>query len=128
MKNPVTILLLTIHLLAYTDLVQLTRFPNLIKHFQTHQHENPGLSFIDFLKMHYGICLDGKAGEGKEDMQLPFKTLELHLLVNAIVSPVLTLVTALPPVRFHEQYINYYIGNIPATIKDCLFRPPISAI
>jgi len=127
LKNPVTILLLTVHLLAYTDLVQLIRFPNLIKHYETHHLENPKLSFIDFLVMHYGICIDGNAGEGQEDMQLPFKTLDIHIIGNAIIAPPLSLITIIQPVRFHEQYINYYIGNIPVAMKESLLRPPIAS-
>ena len=76
--------------------------------------------------MHYGICIDGNAGEGQEDMQLPFKTLDIHIIGNAIIAPSLSLITIIQPVRFHEQYTNYYIGNIPVAMKECLLRPPIA--
>lgn len=56
-----------------TELNQLLKTPILIQHFITHKKENPKLSFVGFLEMHY---FNGNPHDKdyNQDMRLPFKS------------------------------------------------------
>lgn len=124
MKNPVVILLLTVHLFAYTDIIQVFRFPNLIEHYQEHHFKNKSIGFIDFLIMHYGKCNDGDTKDDKKDMNLPFKTIDLHIIGYVILVPDESIISA----HFLEindtSYYSYYNTIKLSSHKPSLFRPP----
>lgn len=126
MKSPVTILLLSVQLFAYTDIVQVFKFPKLIEHYNSHHSKNKSLSFIDFLIMHYATCDDGDTKDDWDDMQLPFKTASIHILSNATIIPVQTIIPVVLEETHHEFSTGYYNLIIPSTLKGSLFRPPIS--
>jgi hypothetical protein len=128
MKNPVTILLLTVHLMAYSDIAQVFRFPNLIQHYKVHHSNNSSVGFIDFLLMHYGKHDDGNPKDDKEDMSLPFKTIDLHLFGQAVVVPQLPVISEVYTITYNNFYFSYYTGIIHSTHKTILFRPPIFAV
>jgi hypothetical protein len=126
MKNPVTILLLSVQLFAYTDIVQVFKFPKLIEHYRTHHSINKSLGFIDFLIIHYCKSNDGNSKDDWDDMQLPFKTASIHILCNAIIFPVQTIIPVMLEETHHDFTTSYYNLIIPSTLKGSLFRPPIS--
>ena len=125
MKNPVTILLMTVHLLAYTNFAQVIRFPNLIHHYYLHHQQDKHIGFIDFLQMHYGNFNDHKTNENKDDMQLPFKTMDIHLAAQAIVVPLFSFRSELPTKAYQKYVYSYTSRFIPDTPANSLFRPPI---
>lgn len=125
MKNPVAILLLTLHLLAYTDVIQVFKFPNLFSHYQDHHLKNKSVGIIDFLLMHYGKCNEGNAKEDKDDMQLPFKTIEFHHIGHAIIAPKFTISFVTKDETQHCYYFNAYTSIITTSHKSSLLRPPI---
>ena len=125
MKNQVTILLISIHLLAHTDISQLLKFPELIRHYHHHHSRNSSLSFIDFLAMHYGNSTDhGK--EGRDDMKLPFKAVEFHLIAHATVVPRIFAFSQ-PCIELPQGFICNFESNFKSvTHTGYLLRPPIS--
>ena len=122
MKNPVAILLLTLHLLAYTDIIQVFKFPNLFSHYQDHHLQNKSVGIIDFLLMHYGKYNDENT---KDDMQLPFKTIEFHYIGHAIITPKFTISFITKAETKHCSYFNTYTSITTTSHKSSLFRPPI---
>lgn len=125
MKNPVTILLMTVHLLAYTNFAQVIRFPNLIHHYYLHHQQDKHIGFLDFLKMHYGNFNDHKTSENKDDMQLPFKTMDIHLAAQALVAPLFSFQTQIPTITYQKFVFSYYSKLIPDNPAKSLLRPPI---
>jgi hypothetical protein len=73
LKKLLAILFLSTYLLSVTELNQLIKTPLLIEHFIIHEKENPKLSFIGFLEMHY-FNGDPKDSDYQQDMRLPFKS------------------------------------------------------
>ncbi len=75
MQKTAAIFLLSLYLFGATDAYQLLKLPLLVQHFIAHHHENPSISFISFMHLHYQdeIVIDE---DFQEDMQLPFKTHE----------------------------------------------------
>jgi hypothetical protein len=126
LKNLISILLITVHVFAYTDAVQVFKFPNLIKHYQEHHVKNTSVGFIDFLVMHYGNCDDGDSKDDWEDMQLPFKSLDLHLIGFAIIVPQQTMVQLVQAEFYNDFCHSNYTPIILTTYQRSLLRPPIS--
>lgn len=125
MKNPITILLISLHLLAYTDFSQLIRFPQLLHHYQEHLSQNPQLPFLDFLVMHYGHLKNGNDGQDKEDMKLPFKTIAFHITAQAAILPHFTFHTSRQIETLQPHTFSYYHRFISANPEAGIFRPPI---
>jgi hypothetical protein len=74
-KKIASLFLLVIMLFSQTELHQLLRIPRLIDHFAEHKEKSPDLSFMHFIKMHYGADSDGDS-DGSKDQELPFKSTE----------------------------------------------------
>lgn len=124
MKNPIVITLLAIHLFAYTDFSQVFKFPHLIQHYETHHLNNSSISFLDFLAMHYDIHQHGNKRDS-EDMKLPFKKMQLHLITDAVIVPQFAISPEPFGRMFHSFTINYYHSFISTSLPGGLFRPPI---
>lgn len=60
-------------LLGRTELHQLIRLPHLVHHFFDHQAEQPDLSLVDFLVMHY-LSGDVEDADFAQDERLPFRS------------------------------------------------------
>ncbi len=84
MKKTVTILLLAIYLFGSTQAGQLLKLPLLVTHYVQHKAENPQISFLAFLKIHY-VDPQPYDADYQQDMQLPFKTLGDVCCVNVPV-------------------------------------------
>jgi hypothetical protein len=127
MKNPVAILLMTIHLFAYTDIGQVFKFPQLISHYHYHQQKIPDLGFLQFLKMHYTETETNNplTADNKDDMKLPFKSLEFHIIANALIAdePVITASKAITYIS--NKFYSFYQVNYPDIFTKGILRPPI---
>ena len=73
MKKLATIFFFLIFLFGSTEAYQLLKLPLLVQHYIQHRAEDPGISFIAFLKIHYNkkLVIDD---DWQQDQQLPFKT------------------------------------------------------
>ncbi len=60
----------------------LVKFPALLQHFQEHKAESPGLTFLDFYKMHYGEEFAKHQGD-HDHSKLPGKEACHHFHVPA---------------------------------------------
>lgn len=56
-----------------TELHQLIRLPQLVAHYHEHKKEDPSLSLIGFLQLHY-TANHPMDNDEEDDNQLPFKT------------------------------------------------------
>jgi hypothetical protein len=68
----VAILLLSIYMLSFAEFHHFLRIPVLIAHFKEHRQEDPSISFLSFLRMHYvgEIVIDD---DYQRDKELPFR-------------------------------------------------------
>jgi hypothetical protein len=117
---------LILFLLQSTELGELLKLPLLVEHYSQHVHLHPGTTVVGFLKMHYfdKTVVDK---DYAQDMQLPFKTLDKHILLIQL---------SMPPVavdisHLHTFYLGprsiYFSDFIPHTFSDKLFQPPRTA-
>lgn len=86
MKKYVSIVLLFFYVFSMTEVHQLLKTPELVKHFLEHKNEDKGLTLISFLKMHY---LNGftKDADFEKDMKLPFKASQDNCFSFVVVLP-----------------------------------------
>lgn len=87
MRRFIAISFLSLLLLTNTELCQLLKFPVLIEHYQEHKAMYKGISFFDFLSMHY-FNENPKDADYHRDMQLPFKAVENHTNVSVFIPSV----------------------------------------
>lgn len=73
MRKRIAILFLSIYLCSTTEAHELLKIPVVFQHFIEHQQEDPQISPIQFLQIHY-MQGDVKDKDYDRDMQLPFKT------------------------------------------------------
>jgi len=72
LKRFTSILLLAVFTMPATEMHQLLKLPLLFEHFHTHRMEDPTISFIGFLRMHYDYTAQPDE-DHDQDMRLPFK-------------------------------------------------------
>ena len=123
MRRFFLISLISIHILGNTEVSQLLKLPNLFAHYLEHHRINPGISFSQFLTMHYGGD-DGTDADNDRDNQLPCHDFH-HATINTICyqlqeTPVVSNLRL--PARDHYQLLllNQEIPGYTAT----LYRPP----
>jgi hypothetical protein len=71
-KKAVAIFFLSIYMLSFAEMHQFLRMPVLIQHFMEHRHQDPSVSLLSFLKLHY-IHQYVKDEDYQRDSQLPFR-------------------------------------------------------
>lgn len=98
MRNLLVIGLIAIHLFGNTELNQLFRIPNLVSHYFQHHRQDPGISFLEFLTMHYGGD-DGTHSDDNEDRKLPCHNGTGHSLSPSY--------TGLPKTSFISAELNF---------------------
>lgn len=94
MRKILVTALIGIHLIGNTELSQVFKLPNLVQHYFEHCRISPGLSFSEFLLMHYGGD-DGTAADDDFDSQLPCHNTQTNTLA-LIFSP---MVAEVPSIR-----------------------------
>lgn len=76
-KRYAIIFLSAVFLSGSTELHELLKVPMLVTHFLEHKSENPQMTFMDFISLHY-IQQPVNDKDYQRDNQLPFKNVE-HL-------------------------------------------------
>ena len=65
-----------------TDLADICRLPEVLKHFEKHRLEAPGITFLEFLSLHYGSS-DHANQPTQDHEKLPFSK-RLHHQVQSL--------------------------------------------
>lgn len=118
------ILMIAVYAFANTELHQLLKLPVLTSHFMEHRSENPELTLVTFLYLHY-ILPQPKDKDYNRDMQLPFKTdvcSVFHVVVAPHSSPILFSVK--PPVYHERKYCAYQAPFLYFTALNDIWQPP----
>lgn len=106
MTRLITISLLIIYLLGETDLGQILNSPKLIVHYHQHAKINSGISFVNFIIMHYAGD-DGTTQDDQQDHELPFKSAH---------KPFLIITNGIPSV---VNSVSYLLSSTPV-VKNCI--------
>ncbi|MDP4263968.1 MAG: hypothetical protein Q8941_15680 [Bacteroidota bacterium] len=126
MRNFLLIILTSIHLFGNTEISQVLRIPNLVTHYFEHCRLNPGITFFQFLNMHYGGN-DGTHADDSKDNQLPCHNLHHNTLSVVCYKiqdiPSLELVTRYNTREYGKPLLTYH----PQEHVFSFFQPPKAA-
>lgn len=123
-KKAIAILLMSIYLLGTTEAYQALKLPLLVEHYIKHKHENPHLTLVGFLKVHYSdkTVFDS---DYQQDKRLPFKTQEntsIFSAVNDIPRPMVINVES--PLSALADYVLLDTRVDFSTFPHSIFQPP----
>ncbi|HRO47178.1 hypothetical protein [Agriterribacter sp.] len=126
MKRLTGILLLSLHILAYTECHQLLRIPYLMQHFQQHRTADPHMNFSAFIKIHYLEPVK-ITDDFKQDQQLPFRNVDCHMINSTVCIYEPATVEIDPPVEIPAVFYCYNETNKPQFSSFGIFQPPRQA-
>ncbi len=124
MKRGIAFIFMLTFMLSHTELYQLFKIPVLFEHFNEHKKEDPTITFMQFIKLHYDkIVIDE---DYQRDQQLPFR--------NSEFAAVITIVTDIPPqvIKLEQEEFRalprkFYPSvnaNYTHSFSNIIFQPP----
>ncbi|HEY9005359.1 hypothetical protein [Ohtaekwangia sp.] len=113
MKRANAIALLILYLFANTELHQVFRLPVFFQHYFEHQEENPHISMLEFITLHY-FSGDIRDADYERDQQLPFKHAHCCVELGSIS-------LAVPTDYFTEPVVNFSLLSRKNVILQPLF-------
>lgn len=84
MRRFSVILVLAAYLTSFSEFHQFLKIPVLVQHFIEHRQEDPSISFVKFLSIHYNGKFT-RDDDYQRDSQLPFRTMECMVYSIPIV-------------------------------------------
>ncbi len=125
MKKCITIFVLLVYFFGTTEAYNFLKFPLLIEHFINHKKENPKLSIIGFLKVHY-LMDHGRDSDYDHDMKLPFKSGNIGCCNSSVVTILPSpLEEVIKPIKIIPIKFSITNDNIPVFLYETsLFQPP----
>jgi hypothetical protein len=125
LKKATAIFFLSLYLLSSTELKQLVKLPLLFQHYKEHKAQDGGISFLQFLRIHYHDATVMDADYDK-DMQLPFKNHDrCHSnTINACTLPFFTAVIEKPFVTKEQKHIISNDDFINSVYLSSVWQPP----
>lgn len=125
-KRPLIYFFLGIYLFSFTEVRQLTKFPNLVEHYIYHKIATENTTLFSFIKLHY---LDENIADSdyEQDMKLPFKTHEVnpYSMISLMLPEGFGLVIKVPEIYREKKPIFSYSLNYASNPLASIFRPPI---
>ncbi|MGZ8525582.1 MAG: hypothetical protein ACXWV6_03340 [Chitinophagaceae bacterium] len=122
MRRCLYIIAALLFLNASTELHQFSRLPFLLSHYHDHKLENPSVSWLEFLKLHY----TGKHpfdNDDNKDNQLPFKS--IIILMHTDIPIVFNEQKSEPPFRkYIDKPGTFLTEHIPNSPPISIFHPP----
>lgn len=97
--------------------------PVLVSHYKEHKALYKDISFFGFLKMHY---FNGDPHDST-DMELPFKTTAVALIIHNCPSapvPTINVIPSVPTQEVKQNFNYYYSPWIPSVSNNDIFQPP----
>lgn len=123
MGKALTYIILVLIMAQETGLDQLAKLPTLFSHFNQHQRRDQRVSFIDYLAMHY-CGNDINDDDDKEDMQLPFKRVELRITQTFTLPEIQTVIRGQYVKFIRREYPEHQQLHFPDPGATATFRPP----
>jgi hypothetical protein len=123
MKKIFTIILAVLLLNGVTELHQFLKLPLLLNHFRHHRVEDPAISLLEFLKIHYSTDQHPADNDDNEDNELPFKSMGT-IQHTDIPLTVKKEINTTPPVFVNNRYTISHPEGIPCHRSYAVFHPP----
>lgn len=120
----VTILFLSVYLTGFTPFKEVWKLPILIEHFMEHRAEDPSISILAFLDIHY-MHGSPRDADYERDMQLPFKVISHVGVMSVTVPPSCIFFQPAPPFYSKkEKPILYDVVAYSFNFHSSIWQPP----
>ena len=125
MKSAIAIFLLLLYLGSTTEMHELLKMPLLIDHFIEHRSESAGLSFWDFISLHYGQG-EVRPPDYDKDMKLPFKSTPEITCTASLIALIPDLQSG--EITHHPENARQRVSQKDHILSDdfpsCIWQPP----
>ena len=122
LKRLIAISLLSLYLVAGTELRELFKLPLLVQHYQEHKKADQALNFFSFLCMHYGGD-DNNTQDEDRDMQLPFKSCDDSFAGCVVLPPVQDVELDITPLNGKNAVVQKS-QDIRSFYEASIWQPP----
>ena len=124
MRNSFLIGFSVLYFFISTDLTEVCKIPQLIRHFEQHHDQNPTISFWTFLRMHYAGD-DGDDVDNNEDMKLPFHNSDAHYITSLYSFSGCGVFYAIPvKPAIRREYVSLPVAHLLPSHSNLIFHPP----
>lgn len=123
MKKIFTIILAVLLLNGVTELHQFLKLPSLLNHFRHHRMQDPSISLLEFLKIHYTTNQHPADNDDNEDNELPFKSMGTIQHTDTPLS-IKKEINTCAPVFVNSKYTICHPEGIPCHRSYAVFHPP----
>jgi hypothetical protein len=125
LRKAISIVLLTVYLLSTTQLIELLKMPVLVEHYLEHKKQNPSITILRFLDLHYmhGCPRDN---DYDRDMQLPFKVPTHSALASVVYIVPSSIPVLLERAVFREHAKTFPKGSFIYSYNylSLIWQPP----
>jgi hypothetical protein len=122
MRRCLYIIATLLFLNASTELHQFSRLPFLLSHYHHHKADNPSVSWLEFLRLHYTGNHPFDKDDNK-DSQLPFKS--IISLIHTDIPIVVNEQEPDPPlIGYIDRQVVFLKEHIPSGPAFSVFHPP----
>lgn len=126
MKKLISIFLICIYLVSFTEAKEILKLPAFVEHFNEHKSENKNITVFKFIVMHY-LSGSKKDKDYQEDMKLPFKTHDFSsfAFITFDIPKTLNLEITQPKNISNQKKVTYHhvLGFIIDNYQS-IFQPP----
>jgi len=124
MRRIISIFLLAIYTLCFSELPQLLKIPVLIQHYTEHKAGDPSISFFDFISIHYTGIIEMDA-DYQRDQQLPFRTTQcLVYSISICEFPIMEMIQHPAHVIIENKFLLRNESNRSFLCTQDIFQPP----
>jgi len=124
-KKASAIFLLLVYLFSAIQLSELLKINALVAHYHETKQNEPYISFVDFIVMHY-ITDDGTTKDDQRDCELPFKS-NHNIVANSSSSFILSRSAEIimpPVVAGKEDFQLYNSAFFTSNFYNPVWNPP----
>jgi hypothetical protein len=127
-KKAISIFFMCIYMLSFSELHQFLRIPVLVQHFVEHQKQNPDISLLAYLELHY-VHQYLHDDDYQRDNQLPFRAADCCIITaNALPSCECpyheTVDVTMTMIKTKNVFVIYDEDNHSLLSVADIFQPP----
>lgn len=125
MRQLTAIVLLLLYAFTSTELTELLKFPQLVKHYKEHQHIQKGITFSAFVHEHY-VHGEVEDFDKEHDMKLPYKNFDITNAFSFTVLPTIISIelVSVSEFGFDKSPANKYTAIFSSSHCTAIWQPP----
>lgn len=125
MRQVTAIALLFLYVFTSTEISELLKFPQLVKHYKAHKEEQKDVTFSSFVHQHYTNG-DVDDADREQDMKLPYKSIDFTSVLSFTILPSVLSIDCTSTIEFgyNRSPINNYTAVFYSNHFNSIWQPP----